>query len=102
MDEPEKNFIPSITVSKVQNASVVDYDGKDGFVYWTDLIQGVINRAFVNGSGVTPIIDSDIPNPYGFAIDWVGRNMFFSSFKVRLFEKFIELTYQKFVYTRRK
>ena len=86
LDEPEKNFIPSITVSKVQNASVVDYDGRDGLLYWTDLAQGVINRASVNGSGLTPIIDSDIPNPYGFAIDWVGRNMFFSSYQATLEE----------------
>ncbi|KAH9498800.1 Exosome complex protein, partial [Bulinus truncatus] len=74
------NVIPSITVPFVENATTIDYDVADERLYWTDMKKNVITSAYLNGTGVTTVIDSGLSNPSGFAIDWVSRNMYFSSY----------------------
>ncbi|ESO96765.1 hypothetical protein LOTGIDRAFT_51280, partial [Lottia gigantea] len=78
------NVIPSITVRFVENststATAIDYDLKEQRLYWTDEARNVINSASLNGSGVETVIDSGLSNPKGFAIDYLSRNMYFSSY----------------------
>ncbi|XP_071101709.1 prolow-density lipoprotein receptor-related protein 1-like isoform X1 [Haliotis cracherodii] len=74
------NVIPSITVPFVENATAIDYDSSEDKLYWTDKKRNVIRSAFINGTGIETIIDSGISNPEGFAIDWLSKNMYFSSY----------------------
>ncbi|XP_076445601.1 prolow-density lipoprotein receptor-related protein 1-like [Babylonia areolata] len=74
------NVIPSITVPFVENASAIDYDVQSDRLYWTDSKRQVITSAFLNGTGVQTIIDTGLSNPEGFAIDWLSRNMYFTSY----------------------
>ncbi|XP_041374230.1 low-density lipoprotein receptor-related protein 1-like [Gigantopelta aegis] len=80
LDNGHYNVIPSITVPFVENATTIDYDVQEDRLYWTDIKRNVIRSAFINGTGIETIIDSGISNPRGFAIDWVSRNMYFSSY----------------------
>ncbi|VDI33223.1 low-density lipoprotein receptor-related protein 1 (alpha-2-macroglobulin receptor) [Mytilus galloprovincialis] len=80
VDLANANFsvIPTITVP--HRPTAVDYDAKEGKLYWADRNLNVINSAMNDGSNVETIIDSGISNPEGFAIDWMSGNMYFSSF----------------------
>ncbi|KAK6165881.1 hypothetical protein SNE40_022703 [Patella caerulea] len=83
LDNANFNVIPSITVRLVDNntsTTAIDYDIQEERLYWTDLKRNVINSAYLNGSGVETIIDSGISHPEGFAIDYLSRNMYFSSY----------------------
>ncbi|XP_055870134.1 low-density lipoprotein receptor-related protein 1-like isoform X4 [Biomphalaria glabrata] len=80
LDNAHYNVIPSITVPFVENATTIDYDVADERLYWTDMKKNVITSAYLNGTGITTVIDSGLSNPSGFAIDWVSRNMYFSSY----------------------
>lgn len=55
----------------------IDYDPVTGLVYWTDQFTG-INRAYSNGSNFEVIISQEVDHPDGIAVDWVGRNLFWS------------------------
>ncbi|KAK3706535.1 hypothetical protein QZH41_003271 [Actinostola sp. cb2023] len=67
-----------IILSHVQ-AWALDYDVKEGRIYWT---QGgpvpQIRRAFLNGSGSEVVLKIGIKSPEGIAVDWIGRNLYFS------------------------
>lgn len=39
-----------IPLADVRNAVALDWDAKDGFIYWTDVTTDSINRALWNGS----------------------------------------------------
>ncbi|XP_012944048.1 low-density lipoprotein receptor-related protein 1 [Aplysia californica] len=78
LDNAHHNVIPSITVPFVENASAIDYMEEQ--LYWTDMKKNVISSAFLNGTGITTVIDSGLSNPLAFAIDWMSRNMYFSSY----------------------
>ena len=55
----------------------IDYDPIDGKVYWTDQVRGVFN-VFLNGSGMQDVITSEIDHPDGLAVDWIGRNLYWT------------------------
>ncbi|XP_076471456.1 low-density lipoprotein receptor-related protein 1B-like isoform X2 [Babylonia areolata] len=74
------NVIPALTESIVKNAPAIDYDVQSDRLYWTDINRKVISSAFLNGTGVQTIIDTGLSNPEGFAIDWLSRNMYFTSY----------------------
>ncbi|XP_059139258.1 prolow-density lipoprotein receptor-related protein 1-like [Physella acuta] len=79
-DNAHYNVIPSITVPYVENASSLAFDFLEDRLYWTDIKKNVITSGFLNGTGITTVIDSGLSNPFGIAIDWVSRNMYFSSY----------------------
>lgn len=39
-----------IPLADVRNAVALDWDAKDGYIYWTDVTTDSINRALWNGS----------------------------------------------------
>ncbi|CAL1537092.1 unnamed protein product [Lymnaea stagnalis] len=80
LENAHYNVIPSITVPFVENATSIDYDVTEERLYWTDMKKNVITSAYLNGTGITTVIDSGLSNPSGFAIDWVSKNMYFSSY----------------------
>ncbi|XP_021351873.1 prolow-density lipoprotein receptor-related protein 1-like isoform X3 [Mizuhopecten yessoensis] len=73
------NVIPTITIPNVDKPTAIDYDLEAERLYWSDSSLNLINSAYINGSGVETIIDSGISSPQGFAIDWLSKNMYFSS-----------------------
>ena len=64
-------------VRKVQNAFGIDFDWSEQRVYWTeDRTPPRVKRVFFNGTGIEVVLDTDISNVEGLAVDWVGRNLY--------------------------
>ncbi|XP_058867450.1 low-density lipoprotein receptor-related protein 1 isoform X2 [Acipenser ruthenus] len=80
IDNPYYNYIISFTVPDIDNVTVVDYDALEHRIYWSDVRTQTIKRAFINGTGVETIISADLPNAHGLAVDWVSRNLFWTSY----------------------
>ncbi|XP_076861463.1 low-density lipoprotein receptor-related protein 1-like isoform X3 [Brachyhypopomus gauderio] len=77
---PYYNYIISFTVPDIDNVTVVDYDALEHRIYWADVRTQTIKRAFVNGTGIETVISADLPNVHGLAVDWVSRNLFWTSY----------------------
>jgi sugar lactone lactonase YvrE len=69
-----KNIIQNNT-----RALALDFDMKEGRVYWTQVgNQPQILRSFLNGTQLEVIVREGIVSPEGIAVDWIGRNLYFS------------------------
>uniref|UniRef100_A0A8C8C6R9 EGF-like domain-containing protein n=1 Tax=Oncorhynchus tshawytscha TaxID=74940 RepID=A0A8C8C6R9_ONCTS len=80
IDNPYYNYIISFTVPDIDNVTVVDYDAVEHRIYWSDVRTQTIKRAFINGTGVETVVSADLPNAHGLAVDWVSRNLFWTSY----------------------
>ncbi|XP_077556086.1 LDL receptor protein 1 isoform X2 [Haemaphysalis longicornis] len=80
LDMPYYHVIPPFSSPKVIHAVKLDFDSRRRMIYWSDTHLNEIKRATLLGSAVETIIDTVIENPYGFAVDWISRNMFFTSY----------------------
>ncbi|CAO2582037.1 Prolow-density lipoprotein receptor-related protein 1 [Lemmus lemmus] len=80
LDAPYYNYIISFTVPDIDNVTVLDYDAREQRVYWSDVRTQAIKRAFINGTGVETVVSADLPNAHGLAVDWVSRNLFWTSY----------------------
>uniref|UniRef100_A0A674B3R5 LDL receptor related protein 1 n=1 Tax=Salmo trutta TaxID=8032 RepID=A0A674B3R5_SALTR len=80
IDNPYYNYIISFTVPDIDNVTVVDYDAAEHRIYWSDVRTQTIKRAFINGTGVETVVSADLPNAHGLAVDWVSRNLFWTSY----------------------
>ncbi|XP_023239238.1 low-density lipoprotein receptor-related protein 6-like [Centruroides sculpturatus] len=67
-----------IPISGITEASALDYDINDDRIYWTDVYQKTINRAFMNGSNVEHIIEFGLQYPEGMAVDWIAHNLYWT------------------------
>ncbi|MCJ8744680.1 hypothetical protein PDJAM_G00121580 [Pangasius djambal] len=77
---PYYNYIISFTVPDIDNVTVVDYDAVERRIYWSDVRTQTIKRAFINGTGIETVVSADLPNVHGLAVDWVSRNLFWTSY----------------------
>ncbi|XP_005162276.1 low-density lipoprotein receptor-related protein 1 isoform X2 [Danio rerio] len=80
IDNPYYNYIISFTVPDIDNVTVVDYDALEHRIYWSDVRTQTIKRAFINGTGVETVVSADLPNAQGLAVDWISRNLFWTSY----------------------
>lgn len=78
----------------------VDFDPQEHKVYWTNK-RGVISRAFLNGSSIETVVNSDNYFPRGHEIDVIGRNIYWFDSKYRHEIGVCKLdgTYQKILIT---
>lgn len=56
----------------------LDYSFKDEKVYWTDVANDTISRAFLNGSSQETVVSTRLSNPYGLAVDPFGQNIYWT------------------------
>ena len=65
---------------KTSSSTVIalDYNPKDNRVYWTDVSNGTISRAFLNGSSQETIVSTQLRKPYGLAVDPFGQNIYWT------------------------
>lgn len=77
----------SLTSKKAQDVIIpvtnvlpgaLDYDVQTQFIYYSDLIRYVIERQSLNGTVRELVIDSDVSNCEGLAIDWMSRNIYWT------------------------
>lgn len=65
-----------IPLKGVEKPLSLDFDIGEKRIYWTDVKNLSISRAFMNGSGIEKILEFGIIGPEGMAIDWVARNIY--------------------------
>lgn len=79
---PQTNhyIIPTIShATQVAEVNIIDFLFADSRLYWTDKSVDEIRTSGLANSNVETILDTDFPNIGGFAVDFIGRNMFIST-----------------------
>ncbi len=74
------NIMPPLSRNDIDNLTSIDYDPVDKMLYFLDGTNGYIARIHLNGSGYEKIIYSGLTNSVSLAIDWISRNLYFSTF----------------------
>lgn len=74
----------SRTVLKgLQNAVALDFNWREGAIYWSDYSMHVIKKATINGSLEHDVMRWGLQNPVGLAVDWVHSLLFWSDSELR-------------------
>ncbi|XP_055918086.1 low-density lipoprotein receptor-related protein 1 isoform X3 [Eupeodes corollae] len=82
--QPNHHTIPTIRQSpQVIGPQRIDFTVDDSRIYWTDVQLNEIKTAGLSNGLIDTIVNTDLSKPYGFAIDWISKNMFFSSGKIK-------------------
>ncbi|XP_046809386.1 low-density lipoprotein receptor-related protein 1 [Lucilia cuprina] len=82
--QPIHHTIPTIRQSpQVLAPQRIDFTVEDSRLYWSDVQLNEIKTAGISNGLIDTIINTDIQNPFGFAIDWIAKNMYFSTGKVK-------------------
>ncbi|KAF0298635.1 Low-density lipoprotein receptor-related protein 6 [Amphibalanus amphitrite] len=76
LETPQNDVI--IPLSGISDAGFLDFNMRDERIYWTDMKNKSISRAFTNGSGLQKIIQLDTEFPEGMAVDWLAGNIYWS------------------------
>ena len=72
-----------ITIFQVLAPQRIDFTVDDSRIYWSDIQLNEIKTAGISNGLIDTIINTDIQKPYGFAIDWIARHMYFSTGKTK-------------------
>ncbi|XP_044537993.1 low-density lipoprotein receptor-related protein 5 [Gracilinanus agilis] len=67
-----------LQVDDIRHAIAIDYDPVERYVYWTDDEVRAIRRAYLDGSGAQTLVNTEINDPDGIAVDWVARNLYWT------------------------
>jgi len=78
LEIPETPCSPLGINTNISRPVAVDYDPVEGKVYWTDVTLKLVARAFPNGSSVDVIAHNNVETPDGLAVDYVGRNLYWT------------------------
>ncbi|KAM3855508.1 LOW QUALITY PROTEIN: low-density lipoprotein receptor-related protein 1B [Vipera latastei] len=71
----------------LNNVISVDFDYKEEFIYWIDSSRpngSRINRMNLNGNDLKVVHNTAVPN--ALAVDWVGKNLYWSDTEKRMIE----------------
>uniref|UniRef100_A0A803TQP0 LDL receptor related protein 1B n=1 Tax=Anolis carolinensis TaxID=28377 RepID=A0A803TQP0_ANOCA len=71
----------------LNNVIAIDFDYREDFIYWIDSSRpngSRINRMNLNGSDVKVVHNTAVPN--ALAVDWVGKNLYWSDTEKRIIE----------------
>ena len=55
----------------------IDYDPVEEKAYWTDQVKGIF-KVNLNGTDIQGVITSNVDHPDGLAVDWIGRNLYWT------------------------
>ena len=81
------NWVPKVLFNhQGVNLSAVEYDHVEDKVYWTDISNGFLASGFRNATSVQRFLSCNIGSPEGMAIDWVGRNIYWTDVKSKRIE----------------
>lgn len=72
--------IPTISHStQVIGPNVIDFLMDDQQLFWSDRTLNEVKTAGISNGIIDTILDTDLVNLSGFAVDWISRNMYFST-----------------------
>jgi len=55
----------------------LDFDARDGMIYYSDVLQDVIYRIRTNGTGREIVLASQNEGVEGLAVDWASHNLYY-------------------------
>ncbi|KAF0767414.1 low-density lipoprotein receptor-related protein 2, partial [Aphis craccivora] len=55
----------------------LDFDARDNYIYYSDVLQDVIYRIHRNGTGREIVLASQNEGVEGLAVDWVAKNLYY-------------------------
>lgn len=64
----------------------IDVDCLNGYIFWGDMIRGIIYKAPYNVSEAESILEETTKAPEGLAVDWVSRNIYWTDSAKRSIE----------------
>lgn len=67
-----------IPIRGIVDANAIDFHINLSQVFWSDLEEKTISRAFINGSKPETVIDVGVNFPDGLAVDWVANNIYWT------------------------
>ena len=67
-------------------AVAIDYDYDTGFIYWTDIALGNIQRALVNNAENIEVVVRGLKSPEGLAVDWINKKLYWTDAGADLIE----------------
>lgn len=77
--DPFEKHDSVIPILGMNNVVGVDFDVIEEKVYFTDVKLGKIGMSPIDGSSVPKfIVSSDLQNPDGISVDWIGRNIYWT------------------------
>ena len=59
-------------------AVAIDYDYDTGFIYWTDVTLGNIQRALFDDTRTIEVVVGDLKSPEGLAVDWINKKLYWT------------------------
>ena len=59
-------------------AVAIDYDYDTGFMYWTDVVLGNIQRALIDNTGSIEVVVRGLKSPEGLAVDWINKKLYWT------------------------
>lgn len=78
--QPNHHTIPTISHStQVVSPNVIDFLIKEGRLFWSDSVMNEVKSSGLSNGVIDTILDTDISNLSGFAIDWISNNMYMST-----------------------
>ena len=77
---PNHHAIPTIShASHVIGPSVIDFIIEDAQLFWADSSLNEVKTSGISNGLINTIMDTDLVNLSGFAVDWIARNMYVST-----------------------
>ncbi|KAK3853890.1 hypothetical protein Pcinc_039590 [Petrolisthes cinctipes] len=67
-----------IPVTSLTRPTTLDYDVRSQFIYYADIQRFVIERQSLNGRKKEQVVTSAVLNVEGLAVDWMGRNIYWT------------------------
>ncbi|XP_013410893.1 low-density lipoprotein receptor-related protein 6 [Lingula anatina] len=77
LDTPDYTDVV-LQFDNIIHAIAVDFDPVGEYVYWTDDEVKAIRRAYLNGTEQEDVINQEIDNPDGVAVDWIAGNLYWT------------------------
>ncbi|XP_077997838.1 low-density lipoprotein receptor-related protein 2-like [Glandiceps talaboti] len=56
----------------------LDFDVREERLYFIDVPKSILQRMYLNGTGLETIVEHYIPDGEGIAVDWVGRKIYWA------------------------
>ncbi|KAL9703738.1 hypothetical protein quinque_007256 [Culex quinquefasciatus] len=80
LQQPNHYTIPTIShQTQVVQPAVLDYDIAEARLYWNDVLLKEIKSSELATGPIETILDTDISNSMGFAVDWISRLLYVST-----------------------
>ncbi|CAH0407109.1 unnamed protein product [Chilo suppressalis] len=76
-----REFATPLNSAIYQIAVGVDVDCLTGRIYWGDVVGNAIKSAAYDGSAYDQFLSVDVKSPEGLAVDWSGRNVYWTDSK---------------------